>query len=1081
MLVGSEPMNSSLRAATHFILSTPFLLFYSSDVYSNSQERERLETFSSHRWNQGDPKPRHWDRECWDFVVKTDGKWKWIGFQDEVVKSQAQKNAVEFWCVNDDILSSASSEGACTYLGGQVFNSKSDAYKLFFNRQEQSQISPSNVNSSSTHTYAPSSESESSLFEKSAQINSLELGDSYSVSRIKSVLIAIGIASSTYEYFKLIVFGVMGVFAIFFLRYFFRISKKKRLKRLQEIRLYVDDVKRADSDLRRNEYLSHQQMLNWISAYSGLRNLFNYEQSLLKHADLFEQIERIKKVCEGPDDWRENRNKDFIVEEQKRFHHFFNSIEKYPLTEKQISAVLTNENKCLTVAGAGTGKTSTVVGRVGYLLETKWCAPEEILVISYTKETVQELEKRFEQIAISGVDIKTFHKTGFDIVKEVSNVKPVVFEYPPIIDYLEQLSKSEAGLSALIDFLAYFYYPEKNDVDFGSQKEANQFATYHNLEGLKEDQVTLRRERVKSIQELKIANWLFLNGINYEYEARYPYGSDSYQPDFYLPDFDIYIEHFGVNRDGSTRKDIDRHKYNSQMEWKRHKHATHETTLVETYSYEFNEGTVFDLIKDRLIKLGVDLKPLPLDEVRRLNSVTEKFRGLAKILGVFLSHYRSDPERSANLLKIFRGEKYRRESRFLKIFDEVITLYEADLNRKKAVDFDDMIGQATEALLSGSFVNPYKAVIVDEYQDISRSRARLLDAFHFSTPDLRLLCVGDDWQSIYRFSGGDVQLMTNYQTENPHTARIDLDRSFRFNDKILELSEKFVTRNPAQLTKTITTTEKRKDPVVHITSSPVEAILRDLGERDDAEDVFVLGRFNFTEAVETFGGQRVLFNRLKVEGKTVHKSKGLEADYVVIDNMISDKFGFPSGVQDDPLISLLLPGEEKFPHAEERRLFYVAITRARKEVWITVPESKCPSEFVEELIKDKQRYKGLVRQENTSIAFDLECPVCGSTMIERTHSTTGSRFVGCAHYPRCKGIRPGCVDCSDGFLLREEDRVSCTNEDCQSNPKNCPECETGILQLKRGQYGLFFGCSAFVYGGCRYKESALEANVDEQD
>ena len=311
-----------------------------------------------------------------------------------------------------------------------------------------------------------------------------------------------------------------------------------------------------------------------------------------------------------------------------------------------------------------------------------------------------------------------------------------------------------------------------------------------------------------------------------------------------------------------------------------------------------------------------------------------------------------------------------------------------------------------------------------------------------------------------------------YEQKYPETVRVDLDKSFRFNDRLLKASSNFVTQNPKQLKKEITAGKTADGPVIYITDRSVGAILSDLAVLDENEeskiDAFVLGRFNFTDGVkESYGHFR---NRgAEVSGLTVHKSKGLEADYVVVSNVISDKYGFPSGVEDDPIISLLLPEGEEFPHGEERRLFYVAVTRAREKVWVVVPENKCPSPFVEELIKNDV-YKGLVKVEKLSIDLDATCPVCTSSMIVRTNRDSRQKFLGCVHHPRCKGSWPGCSECGEGTLRREESKVICSNPDCETAARSCPICETGVLVERIGPRSKFIGCSAYGYAGCRYTE-----------
>ena len=159
---------------------------------------------------------------------------------------------------------------------------------------------------------------------------------------------------------------------------------------------------------------------------------------------------------------------------------------------------------------------------------------------------------------------------------------------------------------------------------------------------------------------------------------------------------------------------------------------------------------------------------------------------------------------------------------------------------------------------------------------------------------------------------------------------------------------------------------------------------------------------------------------------------------------------------------MLLTESGEFPNSEERRLFYVAMTRARKEVWLQVPDSSAPSEFIIELLKDKA-YKGLVDVQDLKLQLKYKCPVCKSLMQIKDNKEKNSKFLGCIHHPRCRGTRPGCPNCSNGVLQRTADKSSCSNELCHYIPEVCPrpDCKEGILVLIPGPYSNFMGCSSY--------------------
>ena len=853
----------------------------------------------------------------------------------------------------------------------------------------------------------------------------------------------------------------------------------------------------AAKDLHVEELSSHAGLTSWRRKYSRLASLKDISVKIRKESSDCKDIELILSVLSDPKSWRAKHNDQFASKEKQKYKQLFDSIEKYPLTERQRDAIVFNENRCLTVAGAGTGKTSTVVGRVKYLLEKQWCAPEAILVLSYNKETTRELEQRLVEGIEAGVAVKTMHKLGKDIISECKAIDPGVIddkEIPHNIQkYLQDLIETDTGCEELIDYLAYYYFPERYEFEFESGKDQKRFATQNNLESLRpktvgnDPHVTLKREKVKSIEEVKLANWLYLNGVNYEYEPRFkkPDGgkvNPAYYPDFYLPDYQIYIEHFGVDKDGTPRPGIDKQKYNDSIKWKRELHKQYGTTLEETYSYQFRSGTIFALLEKTLKKHRVELRRRSPEQIRQLRTVNQSLNGLAKLIQTFLSHYKENPGLIEQKLLGIKEQEHPREFRFLGLFRKVLTNYEQELKQKDLIDFGDMMNQASELVEANDYHSPYHVVIVDEYQDISRARDRLVESLLKNRPDTRFLCVGDDWQAIYRFSGGDVSLMTGAQERFADTKRIDLDRSFRFPDKLLDLSTKFITKNPGQLKKSLTSQENAAGPVVHISSQPLEEIYERIVSTDPNKEIFSLGRYNKTtgEGHRKSGWNDQLEPKLpdwnrtyppNVEHHTIHKSKGLEADYVIVNRMNSGGYGFPSARGDDPIISLVLPEPDEFPDAEERRLFYVALTRAKKQVWLTVPPGTPPSEFIVELLENENTlYRGLIKNHGLDTNTKFRCPKCDSLMRE-LEGNAGEKYLWCFHGKRCGGVRPGCRTCKTGIMIREpkSSEAQCSNESCRAKGEACDTCDTGVIgPVEIPGRKPFPGCSAWRYDECRY-------------
>jgi len=817
----------------------------------------------------------------------------------------------------------------------------------------------------------------------------------------------------------------------------------------ETLQRYNSRIVTAFQQLTVEDYFSSNRMTQWLDEYGDLIFLKQMSEQILRTAGGAAAIV-CRQVMENPDSFRSARNDQWIKSEMNR-------IADDPilgsLTSKQKEAIIRNDNRVLTVAGAGTGKTSTVIGKVKYLLDRQWCKPEEILLLSFSKDAVNEIESRLKENGNDAVNTMTFHKLGLEIIKDATGKKAAIFDVDnlssSISRYLTEMFLTPKSRDVLIQFLAYHFYPDKSESDFKTKQAHLEYATGYDLR-------TLLDEKVKSNQEVQIANWLYLNGVSYRYEDAYK-GSVTgnkehrvYKPDFYLPSYNIYIEHFGINKNGGTAPWVPKDPYLSDMRWKKNLHAENNTVLVETYSYQFMDGTVFDTLAQNLSKLGVTFNPLSHEQILKNIAIKDRLKATARLATTFMNLFKSGAHEIQSLQNSLPKIPFikNREGIFLAMFEDILARYRQDLSMKSEIDFGDMIIHASKHVESGRFKSPYKVIIVDEFQDIAQGRAWLMNSLLEQVPDSRLLCVGDDWQSIYRFTGSDIGLMTNYKSQWKQAVRIDLDKTFRFNNKILDFSTTFITSNPNQLMKSIIPASTRATPAIHITSQSAGEILNQIKDTTPSATVLMLGRYGFT----TPKGH----DDDNVRTMTIHKSKGLEADFVIVNDVVAGKYGFPSEMQDDPIISMLLTDSQEFAHAEERRLFYVAVTRAKKEVWIQF-NAQNPSSFILEVLKDK-KYDGLVSYSEAGIESSFPCPECGSAMTPRKGKTA---FLGCIHWPRCSGTRPGCPTCGKGVPIKIGNHYKCSIPECSFTAKACPNCTEGMLVQKNGRYGKFMGCSNF--------------------
>jgi DNA helicase IV len=799
-------------------------------------------------------------------------------------------------------------------------------------------------------------------------------------------------------------------------------------------------------------------------------------------SEVVARIAPVRQFTADPRTIRANAIATFVTAELDRWKDFFDIIESKPLTPEQRLAVIVDEDATLVLAGAGSGKTSVITAKAAYLVKADIRQPEEILLLAFAKNAAEEMSERVE--ARSGVPIvaRTFHALAYDIIGIVEGSKPALADHATddmaFTNLIKQILKdlvhrlSEVS-QAIIRFFAHFLVEPKSEWDFNTKHD---FYTHMESQDLR----TLQGEKVKSYEELQIANWLYENGVEYEYEPIYEHkipetGRRDYQPDFRLTESGIYIEHFGVRRqkmtDGSERlitaPFVDHDAYLAGMDWKRNVHAEHQTTLIETYSYERQEGRLLTGLAERLAPV-VTLKPRPVDTIYDRIVELKQVDDFSKLLGTFLRKFKSggyslqDCENKSDRLKL--GGRARA---FLDVFASVFEEYQKRLEGR--IDFDDMILRAARHAETGRFVSPFRHILVDEFQDISQSRARLVKALKAQHPDVRIFAVGDDWQSIFRFAGSEIHLMRHYGREfggsfdgeaGVHRT-VDLGRTFRSVDQIAFAARTFVLRNPAQIQKQIVPAETATEPairVVTVSKGEDEAKLNEvlaalsaaIAPEATSAAVLILGRYRFIEP--DMHGLRRRFTRLKINFKTIHASKGLEADHVILLNADSGRMGFPSEVVDDPLLSLVSPEEEAFQNAEERRVMYVAMTRARHTLTILASNAR-PSSFVTELREDSSY--GI----STAPGAAPEAHVCGECRGRLLGVTgqDGRIWYRCEHVQHCGNLLPACPSCGTALprLAEGTSEVRCG---CRASYPTCPDCEDGWLVERSGSFGKFLGC-----------------------
>ena len=494
-------------------------------------------------------------------------------------------------------------------------------------------------------------------------------------------------------------------------------------------------------------------------------------------------------------------------------------------------------------------------------------------------------------------------------------------------------------------------------------------------------------------------------------------------------------------------------------------------------------------LQQQLEAAGVAFEPIPIRSViARLGRWLISW--LARLLTTFLHHVKTSGVSPTELReRAGASDDQARAESFLAVFEQVRERYEAMLAEEGAVDFHDLINRAAALIREGAWQSSYRYILVDEFHDISAGRMALLEALKRPDPagyprdrgntagyprdrgntagyprdrgDTAYFLVGDDWQSIYRFAGSDVGLVRNCGDHLGHVRHLTLSQTFRFADGILRPSTAFVQRNPTQTQRPLRSAREDRDDGVTIVADgdPGRGLwraLQDIQQRaaadgHDSPSVLVLGRYR-NSARPPAG-----VAPLRVEFSTVHRAKGREADYAIVLDLKNERRGFPSQVEDDPLLDLVLPSgpARGFPHAEERRLFYVAMTRARRGAYL-VTDPQLPSAFVTELRRDGAGLRQLGELPGDDAP---ECPRCLGGKLVRSQSGNNLR---CSNHPMCKHLAPRCRNCNAGYAIPAPGRARCTNASCARPPTVCPTCGVGVLVTRYGRYGQFFGCTEYT-------------------
>ena len=874
--------------------------------------------------------------------------------------------------------------------------------------------------------------------------------------------------------------------------YAWGVQLKQFEKELGLISSWITDVEQRNYFQRASVFASRMSTARKIEC-----DLAGQIPNSLARDELAKDLRKTRKFLQNTHRVRESCNAAYIPMEIARQQKLFDEIESHPLTDEQRKSVVVDEDANLVVAAAGSGKTSVIVAKAAWLLSKRLRKPDELLLLAFARdariEMATRLKDRIPDLSDTEISVHTFHSLGLEILGRATGSKPSLSKLAEdniaLQNFINDAIRSNLDNKGYRDLLnkwfTEFFAPYESEFDFENYGQYWNYIKKHKIRSLK-------GELVKSFEECEIANFLYTHGIDYIYEADYEFKTSDikrrqYQPDFYLPKYQIYIEHLGLRGFGRTAPYVDRKEYLKSLRWKRNLHKERGTILVETYSCEKSQGILTARLKEKLEEKGVTFNEIDPDTMFDLLREKGRLDPFTALVTTFLGHFKGS-QLTEGILRArcadFDAKSQARNSAFIDVFIPVFNSYQDQLLDENKIDFHDMISMACEQLENGKYHSPFRYIMVDEFQDISVGRSKLVSAFQKYDDDTQLFCVGDDWQAIFRFAGSDINVMKAFGSFFGTFERTDLSMTFRSEEKITQQATNFILQNKDQITKDVSSFRTHDDPSVFVCfqNSEGESYLADILQKitdetdeDHKTEVLILGRYNLKtysrDYAEVLSKLRGKFPNLVIKFKTAHRSKGLEADYVIILEAVVDNLGFPNERVDDHVLEMVLARAEKFPNSEERRLFYVALTRAKKKVFVCTESGKI-SPFVEELIQGPYQCE-IWGKPSTALPKCTKCVEGKLTLKTGPHGN----FWSCNNFPYCEHSEQPCPHCKQGYPSRysmHELRCDVCEQLITSCPK--PDCD-GHLQQEIGPYGAFWGCSKFRDTGCNYKTKHLSSST----